>query len=154
RLVSPSVTGWLGFALFRFLRQSTIMCNPSRYTENDLRVLKRDQLETFICAEIIERFAVRLRLPQLVVAELFFESWGDGDKRRHPVWLFFLYARDARKPIREVLYNRRKRGRVICRRRRIRNCSSCRARSCHGLSVTGQGKEKGRSCANNRNGAN
>src|SRR6202042_3507139 len=102
RLVGPAVARGFRSRLFPLLRlvwECAVVGDPSGHAEDDLGVLKRDQLEALRGAEVVESLAMRLRLPELVVSILFFQARRNSDQRRHPVRLLALDTRDARKPV-------------------------------------------------------
>jgi hypothetical protein len=97
--------------------------DPCRLPQDDLDVLKWDQLQALAAAEIVDSNAMRLRLKELVVAVLFQQSGRHGHQRRGPMRLLALDPVDAREPVKEIFdhrVGRLQRGRLRCGVRQIR----------------------------------
>src|SRR6202041_606134 len=69
--------------------------------------LKGDELDAFAAAEVVGGQPVAHRLEELIVAYFFLEPRGDGDQRSYPMRLIALDLCDARKPIYEIILDRR-----------------------------------------------
>lgn len=80
-----------------------VVGDPRRHAEDYFDILERNQFEALSSAKVIDCDAMRLRLPELVIAEFFLQAGRDGNKRRNPMRLLTLYPRDSRKPVGEVI---------------------------------------------------
>jgi hypothetical protein len=82
-----------------------VVGDPRGHTKDHFDILEGNQFETFSPAKVICCYTMRLRLPELVITELFLQARRYGHHWRDPMRLLILYPRHAGKPVREVLLN-------------------------------------------------